>query len=162
MRRKMESKIEENKMNVEDSNSVLHNEEREDNLTDSRDGGYSLSDSRDGTYTKNKTASYSGSTSSVKAKVQRHLSSTPNSPEPNLEIPRDGSLLSFPTKDIVTILICLNIDPGVINRVNKMRLNGKKLSALSNEDLKELGIDNPIIKYFRDRTKLKSKSHFML
>ncbi|CAI9726100.1 Hypothetical predicted protein [Octopus vulgaris] len=131
-------------------------------LSNSRDEKYSLSDSRDGTYTKHKTAPHTGRKSSVKSKVQRHLSLTLSAPELEVEIPRDGSLLSFATKDIVTILICLNIDPEIIDRVNKMHLNGKKLSALSNDDLKELGINNPIVKYFRDRTKVKSKSHFML
>ncbi|GAB1608576.1 hypothetical protein Ahia01_001141800 [Argonauta hians] len=112
--------------------------------------------SNHGTYRK-KTSNHSGNTSTLKTKLQRHLVSSCCSPESTLQIPRDGSLLSFSTKDIVSIMVCLNLEPTTIHHINDLHLNGKKLSALTDNELKELGIDNPVIRYFRDRSKVKQK-----
>lgn len=93
---------------------------------------------------------------------------TPVPPVPAAEaisIPDDGNLCAFSEEEMVTILSLLQLPSGLVYKFSTSKINGEKFSRLSDKKLNDLGINNPIIKYFRDRSAQKPKKNssvFML
>jgi hypothetical protein len=78
-----------------------------------------------------------------------------------LVIPPDGNLYHFSVKKLGEFLHQLRIDEPYIENCIKHKIDGKKFSKLTQEDLKKLGILHPVVVHFRKLT-AKSKPKFML
>ncbi|KAL4237081.1 hypothetical protein ACF0H5_005465 [Mactra antiquata] len=103
-------------------------------------------------------------TQSTVSPQQRQSRSRPGSgkpaqkfiPEHEIEIPADGSLRDFTTDDMSTFLRYLSVEERIVSHVHKKGLDGHKFSKLKDSDLDALGMKNPIICHFRDKS-LKEK-----
>ncbi|XP_062575010.1 uncharacterized protein LOC134236869 isoform X2 [Saccostrea cucullata] len=80
-------------------------------------------------------------------------------PENEITIPKDGNLSSFNTEDMVTFFRHLGVEDRIVNHLQRKGLTGKKFSSLKDADLETIGIKNPIVSYFRDRSKPSSKKN---
>lgn len=67
-------------------------------------------------------------------------------------IPKDGSLRDFSVQQMVTIFRLLNVREEVVHRLFNNKIDGKRFSMFTDKDLKTLGMLNPIVCYFRDRS----------
>jgi len=85
----------------------------------------------------------------------------PDTPQTTVQIPADGNIQSFSPDDMAVFFRCMKIDELIIQRLKRKKLDGKKFSRLRDIDLEEIGIKNPIVCYFRDRSK-KQRIPFML
>lgn len=70
----------------------------------------------------------------------------------------------FSVQQMVTIFRLLNVREEVVHRLSNNNIDGKKFSMFTDKDLKTLGILNPIVCYFRDRSvpPVKKPPKFML
>lgn len=97
---------------------------------------------------------YSG-VSTARAKIQRshqhvhHL-------ERIVEVPKDGNLSSFSCKELCSVLSCMKFNPSVIARIKNHRINGRTFGKLTDDELRDLGINNPIVQHFRNKSKRKN------
>ncbi|XP_052774472.1 uncharacterized protein LOC128213029 isoform X2 [Mya arenaria] len=73
-------------------------------------------------------------------------------PEHEIEIPGNGSLHDFTADDMSTFLRYLGVDERIVAHVHKKGLDGYKFSKLKDSDLEVLGMKNPVICHFRDRS----------
>ncbi|KAK3601483.1 hypothetical protein CHS0354_027627 [Potamilus streckersoni] len=73
-------------------------------------------------------------------------------PEHDIVIPKDGSLYEFSTDDMSTFLRYFGIEERIISHVHKKGLDGKRFSRMKDSDLEILGMKNPLICHFRDRS----------
>ena len=78
-----------------------------------------------------------------------------------LVIPPDGNIYHFSVKKMGEFLRQMRIDDPYIENCIKHKIDGKKFSKLTQDDLKKLGILHPLVAYFRKLTG-KSKAKFML
>lgn len=78
-------------------------------------------------------------------------------PENDIEIPADGSLHEFSVDDMSTFLRYMGVEERIVTHVHKKGLDGHKFSKLKDTDLETLGMKNPIICHFRDKS-IKNKS----
>lgn len=67
-------------------------------------------------------------------------------------IPADGNLSGFSVDQMVTVFRLLRIPEEIVYRFSKCNVDGKRFSVFTDSEMKDLGINNPIIRYFRDRT----------
>ncbi|CAE1178288.1 unnamed protein product [Acanthosepion pharaonis] len=95
--------------------------------------------------------SYSAA-SSARAKIQR--SQNVRKPD-RVEVPKDGNLSGLSCRDICSVLSCMNFNPSIIARIKNHRINGKSFAKLTDDDLRDLGIYNPVIQHFRNKSKRK-------
>lgn len=72
-------------------------------------------------------------------------------------IPADGNLLQFNVAQMVTVFRLLNVPGELIYKLFKCEVDGRKFATISDQELDDLGMNNPIIRYFRDRTALRPK-----
>lgn len=79
-----------------------------------------------------------------------------------LTIPKDGDLQKFSVEEISTFLRYMRIDEYIVQRLQRKKLDGVKFSKLKDTDLENIGIKNPIIIHFRDRSSCKKRIPFML
>lgn len=58
----------------------------------------------------------------------------------------------------------MGVSDRIVNHLRKKSVDGKRFSRLSDSELENVGIKNPIIIYFRDKSSAKSKKSapFML
>lgn len=80
-------------------------------------------------------------------------------------IPADGNLGEFSVEQMVTMFRHLRLPEELVYRLNKCKVDGKRFSVFTDTELSDLGMNNPIIRYFRDRTAQKHKkkqAKFML
>ena len=68
------------------------------------------------------------------------------------DIPKDGNLRHFSEQQMVTIFRLLNVREDTVHRLFNNKIDGKRFSMFTDKDLQTLGILNPIIRYFRDRS----------
>ena len=69
----------------------------------------------------------------------------------------------FTVEELTTFLKHMGTSDRIINHLRKKNVDGKRFSKLSDSELETVGIKNPIIMYFRDRsTKSKKSIPFML
>ena len=80
------------------------------------------------------------------------------------EIPKDGNLRHFSVQQMVTIFRLLNVREDIVHRLFNSNIDGKRFSLFTDKDLKTLGVLNPIVTYFRDRSIASAKKppQFML
>ncbi|XP_022313560.2 uncharacterized protein LOC111118402 [Crassostrea virginica] len=84
-------------------------------------------------------------------------------PENEITIPKDGNLSSYNTEEMVTFFRHMGVEDKIVNHLQRKGLTGKKFSSLRDADLETIGIKNPIVSYFRDRSKSSKKNvPFML
>ena len=87
-------------------------------------------------------------------------------PEHEIEIPKDGSLIEFSRDDMSTFFRYLGVEERIVTHVHKKGLDGLKFSKMKDMDLEALGMKNPIICHFRDKSVKekggKKKGSFML
>ncbi|WAR24651.1 hypothetical protein MAR_038320 [Mya arenaria] len=80
-------------------------------------------------------------------------------------LPADGNLCGQNVREMVTIFRLLHVPDPVVCRLSACKVDGKRFSLFSDKELAELGMGNPVIKYFRDRSsniKKKRKNLFIL
>lgn len=81
-------------------------------------------------------------------------------------IPCDGNLASFSVEEMVTVFRLLNVHEDAIYRLHRGKVDGGRFARFSDKELSDIGIFNPVIRYFRDRSqhasKSKRKTAFML
>ncbi|KAK3090529.1 hypothetical protein FSP39_012514 [Pinctada imbricata] len=97
-------------------------------------------------------------------KVSKPPSAPKFIPEKEIVIPNDGNLSSFATDDMCTFFKHMGIEDRIVNFLQKKSLDGKKFSKLKDNDLETIGISNPVIIHFRDKSRgsPKKKVPFML
>ena len=78
-----------------------------------------------------------------------------------LQLPPDGNLYHFSVKKMAAFFNELRIDDSTVQTCIRSRMDGKKFSRLSEADLNNYGILNPITGYFRSKTGKRSPK-FML
>ena len=84
-------------------------------------------------------------------------------PEQEITIPNDGNVSKFTVEELTTFLKHMGTSDRIVNHLRKKNVDGKRFSKLSDSELETVGINNPIIMYFRDRsTKSKKSIPFML
>jgi len=74
-------------------------------------------------------------------------------PEKEIEIPSDGSIATFCVDDMTTFFKHIGVPDRLVNHLKKKSLDGKKFSKLKDSDLESIGINNPIVRHFRDKSK---------
>ncbi|KAK3601486.1 hypothetical protein CHS0354_027632 [Potamilus streckersoni] len=70
-----------------------------------------------------------------------------------LYIPKDGSLRAFSAEQMTTIFRMLHVAESTVKRLRMKNINGKKFANFTDNDLEQMGIKNPVVCYFRDRSK---------
>lgn len=78
-----------------------------------------------------------------------------------LTIPKDGDIQAFSVEEMSTFFRYMRINDVIVQRLVRKNLDGVKFSKLKDTDLENIGIKNPIITHFRDRSSRK-KIPFML
>ncbi|XP_021350895.1 serine/arginine-rich splicing factor 6-like [Mizuhopecten yessoensis] len=84
----------------------------------------------------------------------------PDTPR-SIQIPGDGNLQNFSVDEMSVFFRCMKVDELIIQRLKRKKMDGKRFSRLKDTDLEEIGIKNPIMSYFRDRSK-RQRMGFML
>ncbi|KAK3089131.1 hypothetical protein FSP39_001077, partial [Pinctada imbricata] len=78
-----------------------------------------------------------------------------------ISIPRDGNIQHFTVDELATFFRHLRIQENTVQKLKHKQLDGRRFGKLKDRTLEELGMKNPIIMYFRDRSS-KDKTSFML
>ncbi|KAL4235764.1 hypothetical protein ACF0H5_004156 [Mactra antiquata] len=81
-------------------------------------------------------------------------------PVPSAEVtslPSDGNVSEFSVEHMVTFFRHLRVPEETVYRLHKCKVDGKRFSVFSDKELTELKMNNPIIRYFRDRTAQRPK-----
>lgn len=78
-----------------------------------------------------------------------------------LTIPKDGDLQGFSVEEMSTFFRYMRIEDNIVQRLSKKNVDGIKFSKLKDTDLENIGIKNPIVMHFRDRS-CKKRIPFML
>ncbi|XP_069127501.1 uncharacterized protein [Argopecten irradians] len=84
----------------------------------------------------------------------------PDAPR-TIQIPGDGNIQHFSADEMTVFFRCMKVDELIIQRLKRKKMDGKRFARLKDSDLDEIGIKNPIISYFRDRSK-RQRMGFML
>ncbi|XP_060072342.1 uncharacterized protein LOC132552210 [Ylistrum balloti] len=84
----------------------------------------------------------------------------PDTPR-TIQIPGDGNIQNFSADEMTVFFRCMKIDELIIQRLRRKKMDGKRFARLKDTDLEEIGIKNPVISYFRDRSK-RQRMGFML
>lgn len=85
-------------------------------------------------------------------------------PENEITIPSDGNLQGFSVDEMVTFFKHIGVEDRITNHLQRKELDGKRFSKLRDSDLETIGIKNPIIMHFRDKSSKGKKQRlpFML
>ncbi|KAK6172095.1 hypothetical protein SNE40_018050 [Patella caerulea] len=81
--------------------------------------------------------------------------------EDDVVIPSDGCLYSFTVDQMATFFKYMKVEDRMISHMHKKGVNGKRFANLKDTELENLRINNPVIRYFKDRSQRK-KAGFML
>ncbi|ESO94446.1 hypothetical protein LOTGIDRAFT_232293 [Lottia gigantea] len=81
--------------------------------------------------------------------------------EDDITIPNDACLYGFTVDHMSTFFKHMKVNDRVIGYMHKKKIDGKKFSTLKDSELDNLGINNPIVCFFREKSKRK-KAAFML
>lgn len=100
-------------------------------------------------------------TCAIKISNSIALSSTVTPYDPAFMVPGDGNLYGLSTGNMTQFFRCMGLDDRIVLYLKKKRLDGRSFGKLSDSEMEEFNISNPIIMYFRDRSK-KKKNVFML
>ena len=77
-------------------------------------------------------------------------------------IPCDGNIGDFAVDEIEKFLQHMKVNGHVITKLKQKGVTGKKFAAMDDGKLDSLGIKNPVIQYFRDRSKIEKREDFRL
>ncbi|BFZ16402.1 hypothetical protein BsWGS_19441 [Bradybaena similaris] len=85
-------------------------------------------------------------------------------PAENITIPSDANISTFTCDQLATFLRCLKIEDRIISHLHRKQVDGKRFSKLKDSELETLGINNPVVAFFRNKSNIKSKGKgpFML
>ncbi|XP_041357985.1 uncharacterized protein LOC121374916 [Gigantopelta aegis] len=85
-------------------------------------------------------------------------------PEQEIEIPKDGCLFNFTADEMSIFFRHLRVSERLVKHLHKKNVDGKRFSRFKDTELDTLGMRNPVVTYFRDRSvkKSKPKSAFIL
>lgn len=86
-------------------------------------------------------------------KIEYNQVSVP--PVPSAEVtslPADGNLSTFSPEHMVTVFRLLNIPEERVYKLHKYKVDGKRFALFSDAELEDMGMNNPIVRYFRDRS----------
>ncbi|XP_071117624.1 uncharacterized protein [Haliotis cracherodii] len=78
-------------------------------------------------------------------------------PEEDITIPNDGCLHNFTADEMATFFRYMRVEDRLINHMHRKGLDGKKFSRLKDSEMDGLGLNNPIIKYFREKSMKRTK-----
>ncbi|KAJ8306095.1 hypothetical protein KUTeg_016640 [Tegillarca granosa] len=73
-------------------------------------------------------------------------------PENEITIPSDGNIQEFSVDEMVTFFKHIGVEDRIVNHLQRKELDGKRFSKLRDSDLETIGIKNPIIMHFRDKS----------
>ncbi|XP_021350893.1 uncharacterized protein LOC110448785 isoform X1 [Mizuhopecten yessoensis] len=77
-------------------------------------------------------------------------------PEKEITIPSDGNISGFSVEDMTTFLKHMGLSDRVVNHLNKKSVSGKRFSKFTDSELETIGINNPILRHFRDKSAVSS------
>ncbi|CAG5135887.1 unnamed protein product, partial [Candidula unifasciata] len=82
----------------------------------------------------------------------------------NITIPSDGNISLFTHEQLAIFLRYLKIEDRIISHLHRKQVDGKRFAKLKDTELDSLGINNPVVVFFRNKsnTKGKGKGPFML
>lgn len=80
----------------------------------------------------------------------------------SLTIPVNGNIQGLSVGDMELFFRFLNIDENTIQRLKHRKMDGKKFAKMKEKDLEDFGLKNPIVCYFKDKSKDKTGPKFML
>lgn len=94
------------------------------------------------------------------------LVTAPISPiaEEEITIPNDANLSHYTSDQLANFLKCLKVDDRIVAHLHNKSVDGKRFGKLKDSELESLGMKNPVVVYFRDKSnvKVKRKGKFML
>lgn len=79
-----------------------------------------------------------------------------------MEIPVNGNIEGFSVDDMELFFRFLKIDENTVQRLRRRKMNGAKFAKMKEKDLEDFGLKNPILCYFKDKSKTKTGPKFML
>ena len=78
-------------------------------------------------------------------------------------LPSNGNLYGFSVRRFNEFLQTMNVDESVLKSCRRNKIDGKKFSRMTDQDLEKHGLLQPIIIYFRKQTmKTPNNSNFLL
>ncbi|XP_046547607.1 uncharacterized protein LOC124257553 isoform X1 [Haliotis rubra] len=78
-------------------------------------------------------------------------------PEEDITIPNDGCLHNFTADEMATFFRYMRVEDRLINHMHRKGLDGKKFSRLKESEMDGLGLNNPIIRYFKEKSVKRTK-----
>ncbi|BFY99267.1 hypothetical protein BsWGS_02308 [Bradybaena similaris] len=85
-------------------------------------------------------------------------------PVEEISIPNDGNLSAFTSVQMANFLKHLRIDERIVSHLFRKSVDGKRFGKMTDSELDTLGMNNPVVIFFRSKTstKTKKKGPFML
>uniref|UniRef100_A0A0B6ZP48 SAM domain-containing protein n=1 Tax=Arion vulgaris TaxID=1028688 RepID=A0A0B6ZP48_9EUPU len=85
-------------------------------------------------------------------------------PVETISIPNDGNISVFTSIQLANFLRCLKIDEKIISHLHRKAVDGNRFGKMTDTELDTLGMNNPVIVFFRNKSspKSKKKGHLML
>ncbi|XP_064607025.1 uncharacterized protein LOC135471646 [Liolophura sinensis] len=82
----------------------------------------------------------------------------------DFEIPNDGNLYTYSVDNMMQFFKYMNFDDKIIKSLQRRKVDGRRFSKMTDDDLKKYGIDNPVVMYFRQKSEKKREmaNMFML
>ncbi|XP_033737205.1 uncharacterized protein LOC117325224 [Pecten maximus] len=77
-------------------------------------------------------------------------------PEKEITIPSDGNISGFCVEDMTTFFKHMGLSDRIVNHLNKKSVSGKRFSKFTDSELETIGINNPILRHFRDKSSVSS------
>lgn len=99
--------------------------------------------------------SLSNGSGTAKARAAKSPFSSPSAtsiPEEEINIPNDSNISSFTCDQLANFLRCFNVDKKIISHLYRKKVDGKRFSRLRDSELENLGMKNPVIVFFRNRS----------
>ncbi|GFO11332.1 hypothetical protein PoB_003783700 [Plakobranchus ocellatus] len=111
--------------------------------------------------------STSNGTGTAKARAAKSPYTSPsleNIPVEEIRIPESANISSFTCDQLANFLRCFNVEGRVISHLHRKQVDGKRFSRLKDSELESLGMKNPVITYFRDKSHVKTakRTNFFL
>ncbi|CAG5118548.1 unnamed protein product [Candidula unifasciata] len=100
----------------------------------------------------------------AKAKAAKSPFTAHTVPVEEITIPNDGNLSLFTSVQLANFLKCLKIDERIISHLYRKSVDGKRFGKMTDSELETLGMNNPVVVFFRSKSsgKSKKKGPFML
>lgn len=89
--------------------------------------------------------------------VSHFTATTDSIPEEEISIPNDANISTFTKDQIANFFRCIKVDPRIISHLHRKNVDGKRFSRLKDSELENIGLNNPVVMFFRDKSAPKSK-----